>query len=95
MGCVDWYLPNENLIIEYYGVYWHCKPSIYESTYYHKNKKKFADEIWDDDNKRNLYILKKIPNCSILIIWEDTNMSAEYLFKLINEIKNTKAIIEI
>lgn len=38
-----------NIIIECFGDYWHCNPSTYNLTYYHKQKKLYADSIWKND----------------------------------------------
>jgi len=77
----DIFIPDLNLIIEYYGDYWHCNPNKYGQDYYHKIKKKTAKEIWERDNikidlvKKNGYTLE--------VLWEyDFNQNP----KIINEI---------
>jgi hypothetical protein len=77
----DIFIPDLNLIIEYYGDYWHCNPNKYDQDYYHKIKKKTAKEIWERDNikidlvKKNGYTLE--------VLWEyDFNQNP----KIINEI---------
>lgn len=95
IGYVDWYLPDHNIFIEYYGIYWHCKPTVYKHDYYHRNKKMLASEVWNADTERNKYLLETFKNSSIIIIWEDTIFSNEFLLKLINDIKNLNTVIEI
>lgn len=36
----DFYIPSENLIIEYNGSYFHADPRIYEAEYYNKKSNK-------------------------------------------------------
>ncbi len=56
-------------ILEINGVFWHCKPNIYESSYIHKVKKMTAQEIWNYDKiKHNL---AKKSSYNIMILWED------------------------
>lgn len=56
-------------IIEINGTFWHCKPSLYESTYKHKIRSLTAKEIWDFDKRKRE--LAKEKGYSILTIWED------------------------
>ena len=64
----DIYLPDEKLVLEYNGVYWHSE--LYRDSKYHKNKKiKFAENninlinIWEDDWKHfKKIIISRIKN---------------------------------
>ena len=56
-------------IIEINGIFWHCKPSLYESNYFHKVKKMTAKEIWEYDKIKTKLAIKK--GYKILTIWED------------------------
>jgi len=96
-GSIDYYLPDYNLIIEFYGDYWHCNPKFYNNDYFHKIMKIQAKNVWKRDKERILYIFEKNFNkkITILIIWESTKFSEEYLIKLILEIKNKYTILEI
>jgi G:T-mismatch repair DNA endonuclease (very short patch repair protein) len=96
-GSIDFYLTDYNIIIEYYGDYWHCNPNVYEKNYYHKILKRFAYEIWEKDKERINYIFEKEfkKNIAILIIWESTKFTEEYFLQLLNEIKNKYTIFEI
>jgi hypothetical protein len=96
-GAIDFYLPEWNIIIEYYGDYWHCNPKFYNENYFHRIMKRFAYDIWEKDKKRIQYLFNKEfnKNISILIIWESTKITGEYLLKILNELKYTNKIIEI
>ena len=50
--------PSNKKIIEINGIYWHCKPTLYENTYIHKVRKITANDIWEFD-KRKRYIAEK------------------------------------
>lgn len=56
-------------ILEINGVFWHCRPTIYESSYVHKVKKMTAQEIWDYDKAKHNLAIKN--NYQIFILWED------------------------
>lgn len=77
----DIFIPELNLIIEYYGDYWHCNPIKYSPDYYHKIKKRTAQEIWDYD--KNKIDLIKENGYNLEIVWEkDYNQNP----KIINQI---------
>jgi len=59
---------NNKRIIEINGVFWHCKPSLYESEYYHKVKQLSAQEIWDYD-KRKIEVAESY-GYKVMTIWE-------------------------
>lgn len=65
----DIILENSKKIIEFNGDYWHCNPNIYQPTYFHKVKNKFAKEIWDDDKKRKDILEQN--GYDVLCIWEN------------------------
>lgn len=62
------FLINNNLIIEYFGDYWHCNPDKYNSEYFVPQMKKKASEIWKKDQTR-LNELKK--DHDVVIVWEN------------------------
>jgi hypothetical protein len=96
-GNIDYYLPKENIIIEYYGDWWHCNPNFFEEDYYHKIMKIHAKDVWNRDKNRINYIFEKTFNkkVTILIIWSSSKFSPEYLINLINNIKNKYTILTI
>lgn len=92
---VDFYLPEYNIAIEYFGDYWHMNPNLYPKNFFNKTLKITAEEVWNLDRKRNIEIMENIENCSLLIIWETTKIAEEYLLELLGNIKNKKTIMYI
>jgi len=84
----DIFIPSLNMVIEFYGDYWHCNPSIYKIDYFHKHKKKIASEIWEEDEIRVDYIKKRGYN--LHIIWEKEYKNPNYINVLLNILKNVK-----
>lgn len=84
----DIFIPSLNIIIEFYGDYWHCNPSKYKTDYYHKHKKKNASEIWKEDELRVDNIKKRGYN--LHIIWEEECKTPNYINVLLNILKNVK-----
>ena len=64
----DIYVPSLNLIIEYFGDYWHCNPKIYESNYYNMKKGKYAYELWEYD-KNKLELIRN-NGYNLEVVWE-------------------------
>jgi hypothetical protein len=64
----DVYIPSLNLIIEYFGDYWHCNPSKYKSDYYNVKKGKYAWELWEYDVQK-LELIKSY-GYNLEVIWE-------------------------
>lgn len=90
---VDFYLPEYNIAIEYFGDYWHGNPKKFESSRYIVQLKMTAGELWEKDRIRLDLIKQKVD--SIIIIWESSEIDTTILEKTINEIKNKKTIIYI
>lgn len=65
---VDIFIPSKNLIIEFYGDFWHCNPSKYQSDYYQKYLHKTAAEKWELDSIRETKI--KDAGYDLKIVWE-------------------------
>lgn len=85
----DYFLPEYNTIIEFYGCYWHCNPELYDKNYYHSYSKRTAGEIWISDKKRINKIYEHYnKNITIIIIWENRILNSEFLNKILNENKN-------
>lgn len=66
---LDYYNSQYNIVIEIMGDYWHCNPMLYEHNFYHKQKKKLANEVWIDDRKRKNEIIN-ILGCNFIEVWE-------------------------
>lgn len=90
----DFYLPDFDVVIEFFGDYWHCNPKFYDGNYYHKILKTTASEKWEFDKKRIDEILE-LSGSSVLVIWESTEISETEILSIIKEIKgkNTLFII--
>ena len=71
-GIIDIYVPSKKAIIEYYGDYWHCNPSLYADDYYNRNLEMTAKEKHEFDKNKNEKYLKNIEHSKIAIIWESS-----------------------
>jgi len=86
--CVDYYLQDFHVVIEFYGDFWHCNPKRYGKEYFHKLLKITAEERWKYDDNR-IKQVKKIggKSLSVIIIWESSPVSSDEIKKIINDIK--------
>lgn len=84
----DVYIPSLNLIIEYFGDYWHCNPKKYESDFFNKKKGKFAWELWDYDKKK--IDLIKSYGYNLEVVWEEDLKLNNKLIEIIIENYVTK-----
>ena len=90
----DYFIPEYNLFIEFFGDYYHCNPKHYDKTYYNEKIKKYAKDVWDNDKER-LNLINEYTDKGIIIIWESTIITSEYLYKLLEDFKNKKCLIYI
>lgn len=68
----DYINHNLKICIEFNGVYWHMKPSMYKSDDIHPTKVGFvASEIWKRDEDKKIAFLKKYPYYQYITVWED------------------------
>jgi len=88
---VDYFLTDYNIVIEYFGDYWHGNPKKFKSDFYISQLKMNVGELWIKDKERLEKINQSID--SIIVIWESSNIDLSILEKTINEIKNKKTII--
>lgn len=65
---VDIFIPSKNLVVEYFGDYWHCNPIKYKKSYYHKTMKLTAEEIWKKDEERIADL--KENGYDVSVVWE-------------------------
>lgn len=56
-------------IIEVYGDYWHCNPTMFEAEFYHPHLKITALEKWRIDKERVDYLTSL--GYTVTIVWED------------------------
>lgn len=88
---VDFYIEEYNMVIEFFGDYWHANPKKYNKDYYNSRNKRFAKDIWDFDKKRLEFIHNKVD--TIIVVWEGSKVDISILEKTINDFKNKKTII--
>lgn len=76
------------LAIECNGDYFHCNPKMFDATYYNASTQKFAQQIWDKDQKRLAFI--KQMGFNIFIIWEsEWKQNKNLIISKIKELCNT------
>ena len=86
----DVFIPDLNLIIEYFGDYWHCNPIKYDTNYFNKKKNKFAWELWEYDKSK----LDLIESCgyNVEVIWEREFRDNQSIIEEIISKYDTKSI---
>lgn len=67
----DYVNHNLKLCIEFNGVYWHMKPTMYSADIINKTSKKSAKEIWEYDTLKKNTFMKKYPDYRYITVWED------------------------
>lgn len=58
-----------NIIVEYFGDYWHANPVKYEHSHLIKKKNKLSSKIWIDDSIRIECLISK--GLSPIVVWEN------------------------
>lgn len=69
---------NKKTIVEVNGDYWHCNPKIWKADEFHAAKKKTAQEVWDLDNKRKIYL--ESLGYTVYVLWEQDIVKGKELF---------------
>jgi very-short-patch-repair endonuclease len=69
---VDFLIKNK-FIVECFGDYWHCNPSIYEGNFYNKSIKLTAKEKWEKDKNKIQKLKDK--GFEVLVLWESDIVS--------------------
>lgn len=98
--CVYDYVNHDlKLCIEFNGVYWHMKPTMYSDTDINPTSKKIAKEIWEYDALKKKAFMKKYPDYRYITVWEDEAyinhtssskvINESYMQSLINNILET------
>jgi endogenous inhibitor of DNA gyrase (YacG/DUF329 family) len=67
----NFYIPDitvDNKIIEFYGSYWHCSPTLFEPLEINESLGITAEQKWQDDENRLTFLKSK--GYDVLIIWE-------------------------
>lgn len=63
------FLINKDVVLEFYGDYWHANPEKFSFNWFNNKTKKFAYEIWERDKiRKNILMNKKF---KFIIIWEN------------------------
>lgn len=93
---LDYFIPEYNIAIEYFGNYWHMNPEICSPGDYNKHVKEYAKNIWKNDKNRIEDIYNEF-GIKTFIVWESTasttpnslvNIILEYI-KNLNTNQNT------
>jgi len=73
---VDIYIPEKNLVIECFGDYWHMNPNKYFPTDYNKSTKRTAQEQWEKDRKRRIFLESN--GYKVVELWESEITRRDY-----------------
>jgi len=80
----DIYISSLNLIIEYFGDYWHCNPKKYDENYFNQKKGKTAKQIWDYD-KDKIDLIRNF-GYNLEVIWEsDLKHDNKKILEILNK----------
>ena len=85
-GNVDIYDTENNVVIEYYGDFWHVNPKKYDKDFFHPLIKLTAKEIWYKNAKR-IDNIKHELNCNVIIIWENSYFTIDHKI-ILDHIRN-------
>ena len=85
---VDFYDKTKNIIIEFYGDYWHANPLTYDkdNLFIRNDYKITSQEIWNYDMQREILIKKSLNNPIFKIVWEHEYIDDK--LKIIDECTN-------
>jgi hypothetical protein len=59
----------DNIVIEYFGIYWHCHPNIFNELDIHPHIRKTAKEIWEYDYTKIKYL--EGLGYTVIVVWEN------------------------
>ena len=98
---VDYYDKTFNIVIEFYGDFYHFNPIKYKAdeTYPILSTNMKVQDRWDFDNKR-ITLIQNILNCNVIIVWESTyrtnkKNTIQLLIDMINNKEKLNDITEI
>ncbi len=80
----DIFIPDNNIVIEFMGNYWHCNPLMYKEDYWHKKKCQYARDVWESDKIRK-ETLEKL-GYIVYYVWEsDYTRDKETVIRTLKE----------
>ena len=96
---VDYYDKTLNIIIEFYGDFFHLNPKIYDADFIqfkHHEKAILAKNRWQHDKER-IDDIQQTLNCKVIIVWESTykNDKRGTINSLIQMINNKEQLNDI
>ena len=96
---VDYYDKTLNIIIEFYGDFFHLNPKIYDADFIqfkHHEKAILAKNRWQHDKER-IDDIQQTLNCKVIIVWESTykNNKKGTINSLIQMINNKEQLNDI
>ena len=96
---VDYYDKTLNIIIEFYGDFFHLNPKIYDADFIqfkHHEKAILAKNRWQHDKER-IDDIQQTLNCKVIIVWESTyrNDKKGTIKSLIQMINNKEQLNDI
>ena len=99
---VDYYDKTLNIIIEFYGDFFHLNPKIYDADFIqfkHHEKAILAKNRWQHDKER-IDDIQQTLNCKVIIVWEftyknDKKGTINSLIQMINNKEQLNDITEI
>lgn len=96
---VDYYDKTLNIIIEFYGDFFHLNPKIYDANFIqfkHHEKAILAKNRWQHDKER-IDDIQQTLNCKVIIVWESTyrNDKKGTINSLIQMINNKEQLNDI
>ena len=99
---VDYYDKTLNIIIEFYGDFFHLNPKIYDANFIqfkHHEKAILAKNRWQHDKER-IDDIQQTLNCKVIIVWESTYKNGKKgtinsLIQMINNKEQLNDITEI
>ena len=80
---VDGFILEKNIVIEYFGDFWHMNPNIYNSDYINRVTKRKASAQWAEDNGRIECLCKA--GYETYVVWESDSQK-EIIQKILKEI---------
>lgn len=73
---VDFLIPEKNLIIECQGDYWHMNPSKFKPDDFNKSTKRTAEQQWEKDKNRKLFLESQ--GYKVVELWESEINNGDY-----------------